>query len=148
MNSSLITRFSVALALMLTISIATASSAFGAGGSAVKDRRAPDTRDAAAAAPDWFERHAAEAMSIADRRSPDTRDAGSVTGMGDLRSPDTLDAAAPAAPYVVAAVNNGSAGFDWTDASIGALGGSLIAFVLAGGLILTQRNNSRRRLAA
>ena len=97
------------------------------------DGRSPDTKDAAAAA------HSARtsASTHSSATTPDPR----LTGKFDGRSPDTKDAAAAAhasAPVVVV----GSAGFDWTDAGIGAAAGFGLAVMLVAGLTLTRTRMS------
>lgn len=107
-------------------------------GAAIRDGRSPDTKDAAT-------------LAHFDGRSSDTVDA-AITAhepqpTRDLRSPDTRDAAVVAhsvpAPTIVVATN---AGFDWTDAGIGAAGGFAVALLLAGMLALT-RSDRHDRLA-
>jgi hypothetical protein len=95
-------------------------------GAGVRDGRSPDTKDAAY-------------MAHLDGRSPDTIDAASrahaTPSIVDGRSPDTRDAAlavhtTPATSIVV--IDN--RGFDWTDAGIGAAGGSALALLLGAGI--------------
>jgi hypothetical protein len=104
----------------------------------IADGRSPDTLDAAA-----------NSLQILDGRSPDTLDAAAATDVSpvaDGRSPDTRDASlAVHAPTATMTVSR-SGEFDWTDASIGAIGGFALALALAGALLRTQ--NNRRKLAA
>ena len=100
------------------------------------DGRSPDTLDAAQATQ----------LQAIDGRSPDTLEAASAPQLqvADGRSPDTLDAASTPQPIEI--VQPG--GFDWADASIGAIVATLMTLLVGGTMLLLARFNRRQRVRA
>ena len=128
--------------IIITAAIAT-SAAVPAAANAGQDLRSPDTRDAAAGV-----------VVTQDLRSPDARDAATLPQRGvesviarqDLRSPDARDAARDIRPVsvpVTPVVGDGSDGFEWGDAGIGAAG-MLGLVALLGGVVLLGVQRRRR----
>jgi hypothetical protein len=116
-----------------------------------QDLRSPDARDAAAravgAAVPGDTNPAA--VTYEDLRSPDARDVARPTVTpADLRSPDARDVTRPRTVVPVRVVTVGQAGFDWTDAAIGAGGAFGLALLLGGGASTITRRRSARRVAA
>jgi hypothetical protein len=110
-----------------------------------QDLRSPDTRDAAA--------EAAAAADYQDLRSPDTRDAARSSGprqYSDLRSPDARDAGRAQPPVTIPVVDapDGTGGFDWGDASIGAAGMLALMGIAVGSILAVSQSRRRRRAHA
>jgi hypothetical protein len=99
------------------------------------DGRSPDTRDAALRAHD--DRFKSSSLA------PSALMASQAPSLIDGRSPDTKDAAYAASNPPATVVLATAAGFDWTDAGVGAAAGFGIATIAAAGLALTR---SRRTL--
>jgi hypothetical protein len=100
----------------------------------ILDGRSPDTLDAAATAQ----------LAVVDGRSPDTLDAADNAALQvvDGRSPDTLDAAQAVQPVEIV---QPKAGFDWSDAGIGAgLGAAMILLLSVLGAMLVSHRRGHR----
>ncbi len=113
---------------VVTVTLASAAPAVAAPG---QDLRSPDTRDAAEhTRPFYYSFYGSDAAHVQDLRSPDTRDAAEHYAPPTATSPRVVRISAP-----------GTAGFDWTDAAIGAGTSFGLMLLVAGGL-------TRRRVVA
>lgn len=109
---------------------AVALAASAATGQTIQDLRSPDAQDAAARVQ----------PPTPDLRSPDAQDA--AQGRGTWNAPEVL------VVKVTRPQASGSAGFDWTDAAIGAGAGFGLALLGVGGtLVLTHRGRAGAKRA-